>query len=130
MSSLSLPPPDVSADILTHVSPGYSTLLFKSIGQVLGPVSLAAIPIGSYGPRWHLQLHHTDPEGAVRIARDVGAKKSYGVHWGTWIMSDEPPTLAPQDVWRAKEEMGLKGDDELMRIVNVGRTMMVEEPDQ
>lgn len=41
-------------------------------------------------------------------------------------MSDEPPTLAPQDVWIAKEEMGLKGEEDLMRIVNVGRTIVVE----
>lgn len=41
-------------------------------------------------------------------------------------MSDEPPTLAPQDVWRAKEEMQLE-DEDLMRIVNVGRTVTVVE---
>ena len=55
----------------------------------MGPVDLAAIPIGSYEPRWHMHLQHTDPEGAVRMALQMGIKKSVGVHWGTWLMSDE-----------------------------------------
>ncbi|KAL7408976.1 beta-lactamase superfamily domain-containing protein [Mrakia frigida] len=121
-SPSSTTPPPAPLSLFHAGDTGYSKALFKSIGQVFGPISLAAIPIGSYGPSWHLHLHHTDPEGAIRIALDVGARASYGVHWGTWIMSDEPPTLAPQDVWRAKEEMRLK-DEDLLRIVNVGRTV-------
>lgn len=59
-----------------------------------GPVDLAAIPIGSYEPRWHMHLQHTDPEGAVRMAQDMNIKKSIPVHWGTWLMSDEACELA------------------------------------
>lgn len=55
----------------------------------MGPVDLAAIPIGSYEPRWHMHLQHTDPEGAVRMALQMHVRKSIGVHWGTWLMSDE-----------------------------------------
>ena len=36
-----------------------------------------------------MHLQHTDPEGAVRMALQMGVKKSIGVHWGTWLMSDE-----------------------------------------
>jgi hypothetical protein len=68
----------------------YSPTLFHAVGRVLGEVDLAAIPIGSYEPRWHLHLQHTDPEGAVRMAMQMNAKRSVGVHWGTWMMSDEP----------------------------------------
>lgn len=67
----------------------YSPTLFHAVGRVLGEVDLAAIPIGSYEPRWHLHLQHTDPEGAVRMALQMNAKRSVGVHWGTWLMSDE-----------------------------------------
>ena len=64
---------------------GYSPTLFEAVGQVLGPVTLAAIPIGSYGPRWHLQLHHEDPLGATHLSQDIGARYSFGVHWGTCV---------------------------------------------
>lgn len=67
----------------------YSPTLFAAVGRVLGPADLAAIPIGSYEPRWHMHLQHTDPEGAVRMAIQMDIKKSVGVHWGTWLMSDE-----------------------------------------
>lgn len=76
------------------MSSSYSPTLFGAVGRVLGPVDLAAIPIGSYEPRWHLHLQHTDPEGAVRMAMQLNAKKSVGVHWGTWLMSDEACTSA------------------------------------
>lgn len=74
---------------------GYSETLFAAVGRVLGPIDLAAIPIGSYEPRWHMHLQHTDPEGAVRMALHMGVKKSVGVHWGTWIMSDEACECSP-----------------------------------
>jgi len=36
-----------------------------------------------------MHLQHTDPEGAVNMAKQMGIGKSVGVHWGTWLMSDE-----------------------------------------
>jgi len=67
----------------------YSPTLYHAVGRVFGDIDLAAIPIGSYEPRWHMHLQHTDPEGAVNMAKFMNVKKSVGVHWGTWIMSDE-----------------------------------------
>jgi N-acyl-phosphatidylethanolamine-hydrolysing phospholipase D len=67
----------------------YSPTLYHAVGRVFGNIDLAAIPIGSYEPRWHMHLQHTDPEGAVNMAKFMNVKKSVGVHWGTWIMSDE-----------------------------------------
>lgn len=66
---------------------GYSPSLFASVGRMYGPFDLAAIPIGSYEPRWHLSLQHMDPRGAVRVARDIGARQGVAMHWGTWCMS-------------------------------------------
>lgn len=66
---------------------GYSPALFGAIGRMYGPFDVAAIPIGSYEPRWHLSLQHMDPHGAVRVARDIGSRRAFGMHWGTWCMS-------------------------------------------
>lgn len=66
---------------------GYSPSLFKAIGRVHGPFDLATIPIGSYEPRWHLGLQHMDPHGSVHVALDIGARHSFGMHWGTWTLS-------------------------------------------
>jgi len=42
---------------------GYSRELFQSIGRAFGPITLAAIPIGAYCPKWHLSNQHVCPEG-------------------------------------------------------------------
>ncbi len=80
---------------------GYSPTLYSAIGKILSSppsdgetgITCAAIPIGSYCPKWTMHLQHTDPEGAVGIAMDTGVKHGFGVHWGTWIMSEEPREL-------------------------------------
>ena len=77
----------------------YSPTLYHAVGRVFGNIDLAAIPIGSYEPRWHMHLQHTDPEGAVNMAKFMNVKKSVGVHWGTWIMSDEICEYSYPDLW-------------------------------
>ena len=68
---------------------GYSPSLFRAIGASLGPFDIAALPIGSYAPEWHMRTQHMHVRDAVQVARDIGAKQSYGMHWATWVMSDE-----------------------------------------
>ena len=63
---------------------------FAEIGARFGDVDLAAIPVGAYEPRWFMKDQHVDPAEAVRIHRDVRARRSVGIHWGTFELTDEP----------------------------------------
>ena len=36
-----------------------------------------------------MKPHHVDPDEAVQIHEDVGAKTSIGIHWGTFKMTVE-----------------------------------------
>ena len=54
-----------------------------------GPPVVAVVPIGAYAPRYFMKPQHADPEEAVTIARDCGAKHALGIHWGTFHFSDE-----------------------------------------
>jgi len=54
------------------------------------------IPIGAYDPEWFMSYSHVTPEEALNIARDLDAKKSIGMHWGTFILTDEP-VLEPRE---------------------------------
>ncbi|EIW65767.1 hypothetical protein TREMEDRAFT_46031 [Tremella mesenterica DSM 1558] len=103
---------------------GFSPTLFTAVGRVLGPIDLAAIPIGSYEPRWHLHLQHTDPEGATRMVMQMGVKRAVGVHWGTWLMSDEAYNQPPIDLAKARQLLGVS--EETFRVLPVGQTMVVE----
>jgi L-ascorbate metabolism protein UlaG (beta-lactamase superfamily) len=68
---------------------GYDATLFREIGRRCGPPDLALVPIGAYEPRWFMSEAHMNPAEAVLAHRDVGARRSIGMHWGTFQLTDE-----------------------------------------
>ncbi|VDM28877.1 unnamed protein product [Toxocara canis] len=85
---------------------GYCEREFEVLGKKLGPFDLAAIPIGCYAPRWFMKSQHINPAEAVKIHKKIGARKSIGVHWGTYEMGSneaymEPAQLLQEEVLRA-----------------------------
>jgi N-acyl-phosphatidylethanolamine-hydrolysing phospholipase D len=83
---------------------------FAEIGRRLGPFDLAAIPIGAYAPRWFMGPYHMNPEEAVRVHADVRAARSVAMHWGTFVLTDEPLDEPPRRLAAAREKAGLKED--------------------
>ena len=67
---------------------GYSTH-FSDIKSRFGPPDIAMLPIGAYEPRWFMQPIHMNPAEAVRAHRDLGAKQSIGMHFGTFHLTPE-----------------------------------------
>ena len=72
-----------------------------------GGFDLAMIPIGAYEPRWFMREQHVNPAESLRIHADVHAKRSIGVHWGTFNLTDEPSDQAPRDLAAACRAAGL-----------------------
>jgi len=70
---------------------GYNNRQFREIGKKLGPVDLALIPIGGYLPRSFMRPYHVNPAEALKIHKDVKAKQSIGMHWGTFPLTAEGP---------------------------------------
>ncbi|MHA7877594.1 MAG: MBL fold metallo-hydrolase [Bacteroidota bacterium] len=68
----------------------YHPTVFKNMKTSLGSYDLAIVGIGAYKPQELLAQYHTNPEEAIQIALDVGAKDIIGMHWGTLNLSDEP----------------------------------------
>ncbi|HEY0299839.1 MAG TPA: MBL fold metallo-hydrolase [Rhizomicrobium sp.] len=69
---------------------------FKEIGERLGPIDLAAIPIGAYDPSVIMQFVHMNPEEAVQAGVDSRASTVVGMHWGTFDLTDEPLDEPPR----------------------------------
>ena len=85
--------------------------VFAEIGETFAPVDLALLPIGAYEPRAVMAGAHVNPEEAAAIARDVGARTAAAMHWGTIVLTDEPPFEPPSRFRRALEEHGYRHSD-------------------
>jgi L-ascorbate metabolism protein UlaG (beta-lactamase superfamily) len=62
---------------------------FKEIAEKFD-IDEAFLPIGAYRPEEIMKLVHTSPPEALQAAHDLGAKTLIPIHYGTFILSDEP----------------------------------------
>ena len=88
---------------------GYSND-FKTTYERLGAPDYSFIPIGAYDPRWFMKDSHVNPEEAVQIALDLKTSHSFGMHWGTFILTDEPVLEPPVRLERALIDQNLEPD--------------------
>ena len=93
---------------------------FREIGERLGPIDLAALPIGAYDPPAMMQFVHLDPEEAVRAALDLGARRVLAMHWGTFDLTDEPLDEPPRRFHAAATAEGFDADHDWT--LDVGET--------
>ncbi|RMD59675.1 MAG: MBL fold metallo-hydrolase [Nitrospirae bacterium] len=101
---------------------GYSPI-FKEIGKRFGPFDLSAIPIGAYEPRWFMRNHHVTPEEALQIHIDVNSKRSIAIHWGTFILTDEPLDEPPKRLIKEMKRRSISEDEFL--ILKHGETLLL-----
>ncbi|KAL9048389.1 MAG: hypothetical protein Q9162_007753 [Coniocarpon cinnabarinum] len=80
---------------------------FKQIGDLRGPFDLGLIPIGAYQPRWIMSPMHANPFDSVNIFKDTRCKRALGMHWGTWVLTEEdvlePPVLLKEALKQKNE---------------------------
>ena len=88
---------------------GYSSD-FKTTHERLGAPDYSFIPIGAYDPRWFMKDSHVKPEEAVQIALDLNTSRSFGMHWGTFTLTDEPVLEPPVRLERALIDQNLEPD--------------------
>ena len=88
---------------------GYSND-FKATYERLGAPDYSFIPIGAYDPRWFMQDSHVNPEEAVQIALDLNTPYSFGMHWGTFLLTDEPIVEPPIRLKQALNDQNLPPD--------------------
>ncbi len=101
---------------------GYASYL-RQMGDLIGPVDLAMIPIGAYSPRWFMRLLHMNPMEAVQAHLDLRARCSVAMHWGTFELADDPLDEAPRLLKAAISAANLS--DRTFRIPNPGQTFVL-----
>jgi len=59
----------------------------------------------------------------LQIHADLGAKRSLGVHWGTFALTDEPLDEPPRVLARRRAQQGLA--DDAFFVMAVGQTRVL-----
>jgi len=98
---------------------GYGPV-FAETGARHGPFDLALVPIGAYEPASIMRSVHCDPEEAVSLGRDVRASTLVAMHWGTIVLTDEPPFEPPERFRAAANRAGLS--DGRAWVMRIGET--------
>lgn len=98
---------------------GY-TKNFKETREKLGSPDVALLPIGAYGPRWFMKEVHLNPEDAVRAHIDLEAGVSFGMHFGTFQLSDEAYDAPLKDLKAAREKH--KVPEDKFRVLDFGES--------
>ncbi|UCD37360.1 MAG: MBL fold metallo-hydrolase [Fidelibacterota bacterium] len=101
---------------------GYS-VHFAEIGAKVGPIDLALLPIGAYKPEWFMLPMHISPQQAVQAHLDLGVERSVGIHWGTFILADEPFEEPPRLFRASAVEAGLSEDQII--VLQHGQTLVL-----
>ena len=93
---------------------------FIEIGKRFNPITVAAIPIGAYLPRWFMSPMHVSPQEAIQAFIDVRAKYFVPIHWGTFELADEsldnPPKVLTQEIEK------LQLDEDNFKLLKHGET--------
>ena len=84
--------------------------LASHLAQLVPQVDFAMIPVGCYEPRWFMQPVHMNPLEAVRLHREIKARLSMGVDWGTFRLCDEPVEQPMADLAVARRTLGIADD--------------------
>jgi L-ascorbate metabolism protein UlaG (beta-lactamase superfamily) len=103
---------------------GYGPV-FAGLGAAHGPFDVALVPIGAYEPSSIMRPVHCDPEEAVALGRDVRADTLAAMHWGTVVLTDEPPFEPPVRFRAAAARAGY--EDDSTWVMKIGETRTIPE---
>ena len=95
---------------------------FKTIGDLRGPFDLGLIPIGAYDPRWVMSPMHANPFDSVNIFKDTKCRRAMGIHWGTWVLTEEDVMDPPKLLRQALARNGI-AEQGVFDICDIGETV-------
>ncbi len=80
---------------------------WQAIGVRLGFPDVALLPVGAYEPGWFMAPVHMNPAEAVQAHVALGARRSIGMHFGTFQLTDEAIDAPLEALQAARLEVGL-----------------------
>lgn len=65
---------------------------YRETAEVFDKFDYLLIGIGAYEPRWFMEANHNNPADAFQAFLDIKAQTLVPMHYGTFDLSDEPPS--------------------------------------
>jgi L-ascorbate metabolism protein UlaG (beta-lactamase superfamily) len=96
---------------------------FADIAERHPGIDLALLPVGAYEPNWFMKPVHMNPPEAVQACVDLGARRMATMHWGTFVLSQEPLLDPVRKAASAWAEAGRPRED--LWDLAVGETRMM-----
>ena len=88
----------------------FNEQVFREIGERFPNIDWAMLPIGAYDPPWFMSAQHMGPEEAGRAFDLLKARTLVAMHWGTFMLTDEPLGEPPERMrkwWQGRDESRL-----------------------
>lgn len=96
---------------------------YLEAAQLFPKIDYFIVGIGSYEPRWFMEANHNNPADAVRGFIDSRARYLVPMHYGTFDLSDEPPSQPLRQLLEEAERAGIK--DKLRPLV-INESLVIE----
>lgn len=93
---------------------------YKQTAELFPDIDYFLIGIGAYEPRWFMEANHNNPADAVRAFGDAKAKFLIPMHYGTFDLSDEPPS---QPLRLLNEEAQKAGISDKVKVLKIGESL-------
>lgn len=97
---------------------------YRETGELFPGIDYFLIGIGAYEPRWFMEPNHNNPADALKAFKDAGARMLVPMHYGTFDLSDEPPS-AP--LRKLKEQAANEGLLEVLRPLAINESIVIDE---
>ena len=80
---------------------------YREAGELFPSIDYFLIGIGAYEPRWFMEPNHNNPTDVVKAFLDSGARNLVPMHYGTFDLSDEPPSEPLRLLMEEAEKAGI-----------------------
>ncbi|MBW1841835.1 MAG: MBL fold metallo-hydrolase [Deltaproteobacteria bacterium] len=71
-----------------------------------------------------MKNYHISPEEALQVHLDVQSRLTVGIHWGTFILTDEPLDEPPARLERGRRDKGIP--EEAFAVLAHGETLVLK----
>lgn len=81
---------------------------YGEVGEMFPNIDFFLVGIGAYEPRWFMEPNHNTPAEALKGFQDAGAKTLIPMHYGTFDLSDEPPSAPLETLLKEADLNGVR----------------------